>query len=91
MQRKTIHRWICSVLDEIREQIKLDTYERDSQFMLSLLEEAQTYANRMEAALGYKSDLEELHEERDNLNKEILKLEKKRKKLRKEIRRSYDE
>ncbi len=79
------NRVLCSVLDEIR---KLDSTKNYSS-LLSLIEEAQAMANRMEAALYDKKDLfrardevrvlkEEiklLREEKQNLNKELGKKE----------------
>lgn len=71
------NRTLCDVLSELR-----TCYEnRNFSYMLSLVEEAQTMANRMEAALYDKSDLRYAREEYKKLKAKIAKLEKKAEKL----------
>ncbi len=74
-------RYICSVLEEMRTCVKTLNFA----ILLSLIEECQTLANRMESALednGGAEDianrLRELKKERKELQKEIklLKVEK---------------
>ena len=62
-----VNRSLCDVLEEMRK-----CYEtRNFASLLGLIEEAQTMANRMEAALGDKRDIPrmnaEWHELRDKL------------------------
>ena len=73
------NRTICSVLDEMRTLIKSDPfpYKSQSDHMRSLIEEAQTMANRMEAGLNDLKDAEELREEKKKLIKKIRDMEKK--------------
>ena len=52
------NRYICEVLREMRK-----CYEtRNFSYLLGLIEEAQTLANRMEAAIQDVGDLKELHQ-----------------------------
>ena len=74
------NRYICAVFDEMRDACKTSNYS----YLPGLIEEAQTMANRMEAALGDKGDIRRWNEERSELNEEIKKLRKKRDKLLKE-------
>ena len=76
------HRYLCSVLEEMRKSY--ETY--NFAVMKSLIEEAQTLGNRMEAALDQKRDYyklrnecKELEKKRDKLKKQVAKLEKKSK------------
>ncbi len=82
MRRNYPHRYICSVLEEMRNLSKTKNYN----MLDSLIEEAQILANRMEAALEYTHDIEELHKERASLNKKISKLEKKYKRAEKLVK-----
>ena len=68
------HRYLCTVLDEMRECIKTVNFS----YLLGLIEEAQILANRMEARLFEMKDYERLH-------KEIRDLKKKKKKLEEEV------
>jgi len=74
------HRYICSVLDEMRECNKTRNYS----VLLALIEEVQILANRMEAALGEKSDVESWHKKAKEEKKEYKRLLKKTNELRKE-------
>lgn len=64
------NRLICSVLDEMRECVKTLNFS----YLLGLIEEAQTLANRMEAKLYTIKDWE-------YLEKEIRRLKEQKKKL----------
>jgi uncharacterized protein YlxW (UPF0749 family) len=71
------NRYICDVLDEMRTCQKMHNYS----YLLSLVEEVQTMANRMEASLHDKRDLRSLQKElrslsaqRNTLEDEIEKL-----------------
>ena len=65
-----MNRYICSVLDEMRECTKTLNFS----YLLGLIEEAQTLGSRMEAKLFEIKDFEHLH-------KDIAKLKKQKKKL----------
>lgn len=72
------NRTLCDTLEEMRKLIKLEkaTFEPNGQnTLLSLVEEAQTYANRMESAMEDWSDVREGHEKKHKLKKEIKELE----------------
>jgi len=47
------HRYVCSVLDEMRTAVKVGRVD----LVIGLIEEAQTLVNRMEAKLGEYSDM----------------------------------
>ena len=64
------NRYLCSVLDEMRECTKTLNFS----YLLGLIEEAQTLGSRMEAKLFEIKDFEHLH-------KDIAKLKKQKKKL----------
>ena len=79
-----LHRTLCDSLQESREVLKkLSFYNRKrcKAILESLVEEQQVYANRMEAGLGYGSDLDELHKKRRELIAECKKLHKERVRL----------
>jgi pyrimidine operon attenuation protein/uracil phosphoribosyltransferase len=65
-----VNRYLCSVLDEMRECTKTLNFS----YLLGLIEEAQTLANRMEAKLYDIKDFERLRDD-------IAKLKKQKKKL----------
>jgi len=67
------NRYLCSVLDEMRECTKTLNFS----YLLGLIEEAQTLANRMEAKLYEIKDFEGLHEDIAKLKKQKKKLEEK--------------
>ena len=74
------NRTLCAVLEEIRKVHETRNYS----YLLSLVEEAQTMGNRMEAGLWDKNDYErvrkevkELKKKRDRLKKKVAKLEEK--------------
>ena len=67
------NRYLCSVLDEMRECTKTLNFS----YLLGLIEEAQTLANRMETKLFEIKDFERLHEDIAKLKKQKKKLEEK--------------
>ena len=71
------NRTICSVLIEMRKCDETKNYS----YLLSLIEEVQSMANRMEAALEDQHDVKYSRAVLKELNKEISKLEKKKEKL----------
>ncbi len=68
------NRILCAVLDEMRDCVKTLNFS----YLLGLIEEAQSLANRMEAHLYEIKDFNRLH-------KDIKALEKKKKKLKEEV------
>ena len=67
-------RYLCDVLYEMRACTKTMNFS----YLIGMVEEAQTLANRMESRLYEMKDFEHLHEE-------IRALKKKKKKLEKEV------
>ncbi len=67
------NRYLCSVLDEMRECTKPLNFSH----LLGLIEEAQTLANRMEANLYDIKDFERLRDDIKDLKKKKKKLEEK--------------
>ena len=65
------NRTVCAVLKEIRDLDDTKNYSS----LLSLIEEVQYLANRMEAALWDQSDLKTMREERVSLKAELKSLE----------------
>ena len=63
------NRYICSVLDEMRECIKTHNYS----YLSGLIEEAQMMANRMEATLWDQKKLATLHEDIKKAKKKLKK------------------
>ena len=68
------NRLLCAVLDEMRDCVKTSNFS----YLLGLIEEAQSLGSRMEAHLYEIKDFNRLH-------KDIKALEKKKKKLKKEV------
>ena len=68
------NRILCAVLDEMRDCVKTLNFS----YLLGLIEEAQSLGSRMEAHLYEIKDFNRLH-------KDIKALEKKKKKLKKEV------
>jgi len=52
------HRYVCEVLEEMRKTAETGNYS----YLPGLIEEVQVLANRMEASLGEKKDIERYHE-----------------------------
>jgi hypothetical protein len=72
-----VNRTVCDCLKEMR-----TAYEtRNFAYILALIEEVQSMANRMESALYDKSDQEYSREEYKELKRDIKKLRKKKKEL----------
>ena len=75
-----LNRYMCDVLTEMRTCTETSNYS----FLLSLIEEAQILANRMEASLydkrDYTSIKEKIAEKKVELKKIEKKIEKKKKK-----------
>lgn len=71
------NRTVCAVLDEMREIDKVKNYSG----LLSLIEEVQIMANRMEAALMDKKDVLSAREYISELKIEIDKLKKEKEKI----------
>lgn len=69
-----LNRTICDVFSDMRKANETRNYS----YLLGLIEEAQTMANKMEAKLSDIKDLEGVRED-------VKTLEKRRKELRKEI------
>ena len=72
-------RYLCDVLEEMRTCNKTRNYA----VILSLIEEAQTLANRMEASLGDRKDFQFWHRKFKEEKSEYKKLLKETNKLRK--------
>ena len=68
-----MNRYLCDVLHEMRDCVKTLNFS----YLLGLIEEAQTLANRMEARLYEMKDFDRLHEEIKVLKKKKKSLEKK--------------
>ena len=66
------NRYLCTVLDEMRECVKTLNFS----YLLGLIEEVQTLASRMESKLYDIKDFERLHEEIRDLKKKKKNLEK---------------
>ena len=67
------NRYLCSVLAEMRECTKTLNFS----YLLGLIEETQTLANRMEAKLYDIKDFERLRDDIKDLKKKKKKLEEK--------------
>ena len=73
-RRDYTHRYLCSVLEEMRDiigKVSIWNYTRSISILALQVEEAQVHANRMEAALGYAKDIKALHEDRKKLQAEV--------------------
>jgi len=91
------HRYVCSVLDEMRDMVKTLRFDR----CLGLIEEAQTMVNRMEARLYEMSDKEsyeqrcrelkrekkEIYRELEDLREEAAELKEKKAEIEHEIKK----
>ena len=80
-------RYICTVLEEMRTCNETRNYS----ILLSLIEEAQTLSNRMEAALDSQKTIKEMEEYRRTLKKEIRELESKADKLEEDCQNNIKE
>jgi len=66
-----LNRTICNVFAEMRECYRTYNFS----VLLSLIEEAQVMANRMEQGLADLKDLESIHADLSQLRREIAKLQ----------------
>lgn len=73
----TPNRTICDVLREMRTCHKTRNYG----YLLGLIEEAQTLANRMEAALWDQNDIEYARKQHKKIKAEVEELERKKDEL----------
>lgn len=80
------NRYLCDILDEMRTCIKTLNFSS----MLSLIEEVQVIANRMEAGLSDLKDRKSMLEDLSDLKDQIIKLDKQKKKLEKEAEELND-
>jgi len=71
------NRTVCDVLREMRKAHETHNYA----YLLGLIEEVQSMANRMEAALYDKGDIKYARKRIKELNKEIERLEEKKEEL----------
>jgi len=71
------NRTVCAVLEEMRKIHETRNYS----YLLALIEEVQSLANRMEAALEDKRDVKRWNVEREKLKSEIKALHKEKAKL----------
>lgn len=74
-------RSLCAIIDEIRKLHKSRNYAA----LLGLAEEAQVYANRMEAALAQQKDIMEIQKKRSKLKDEYLDLLDRYKKIKEKV------
>ena len=65
------NRTMCEVLSEMRTIVKLIPIVQQRNLLLSLIEEAQVYGNRMESGLLDKKDLLALQKKKKELIEEI--------------------
>ena len=76
-----MNRTLCDVLEEMRK-----CYEtRNFSYLPGLIEEAQTYGNRMEGGLTDKSNYEYYRDDRKKLQKEVEELEQRKVELEVEV------
>lgn len=66
------NRTICDCLSEMRKANET----RNFSYLLGLIEEAQSMASRMEAALWTQHDIKSLEEKKKSLKEEVKKLRK---------------
>ena len=74
LMQEHVHRYICSCFEEMRKVVETQTrynLKRSQDVLLSLIEEAQVHANRMETGLSYGEDIHKLHKIRKDLVNEI--------------------
>jgi len=65
------NRFICEVLEEMRSCVKTQNYS----YLPGLIEEVQSMANRMEAALGDQKELRYLHKRIKAAKQELKEIE----------------
>jgi len=76
-----LNRTLCDVLEEMRKA----TTTLNFGHLAGLIEEAQTFSNRMEAALADRQDEKQMHEKLKALNNEVKTLEARRDALVEEV------
>jgi len=76
-----LNRTLCDVLKEMREFSKYTMEDKHRRVLMSLVEEAQTMGNRMEAKLFDNSEMDSAIEHKEKLKKEIKELEEKHERL----------
>jgi hypothetical protein len=72
-----LNRTICDVFEEMRKCCKTGNYS----YLPGLIEEAQSMANRMEAALEDVKDVRNMRADKKKLKEELQKLKKEKEKL----------
>lgn len=78
-----MNRTICDCLEEIRKAHETRNYS----YILSLVEEIQSMANRMESALYDKNDLERARKDLRKYKKELKEIEKQIESKKKKIKK----
>lgn len=74
---KQPNRTLCDCLQEMRNvmsNLSVHNKKRTKAVMATLIEEVQTYANRMEAGLEDWQDMRELHKQKKDLYKRVVNL-----------------
>ena len=87
------NRTLCQVLDELRKyttKVGNTWGTANTAYLVSCLEEIQTYANRMESALEDWSDIRHLQKECSKLRKQKKKLAEQVEKLEQRIEEAED-
>lgn len=69
------NRTLCACLEEMRSAVKCLESSGTTRHVSSLIEEIQTYANRMEGALEDKADIRSAHDRKGKLKRDIKKIE----------------
>lgn len=72
-----INRYMCDVLNELKEITKGHIKGNRLDYVHSLIEEIRSMGSRMEAALEDKGDIERLTNDRQKIKKDIRELESK--------------
>ena len=80
-------RYLCDVLEEMRKCHESRNYAH----LLGLIEEGQTYANRMEEGLGQKKSYEKWYKERKKIEAEVKELKHERDVLRRGLGKEVKE
>lgn len=73
------HRTYCDALAEIREivsKLSIFNFHKSKDVLALLVEEMQTYGNRMESGLSYSHNIDKLHKKRKELQIEVDTLNK---------------
>ena len=78
-----LNRTVCDVLREMRTAHETNNYS----YLLGLIEEVQSMANRMEAGLWDQTEVDGLRKEHSKLKQDINNLEQKKSKLKRDMRK----